>query len=193
MFRWPSNASPKVVFKIAHWGCHNILTKTCTESLLSFKINFALSNSTQREHCESFNIGRRFSYLLSMWVNSTASLQRNAINNLSPTCTKLSKVKLLRKSLKDPDNNRLIIQWQSNITLCPMWLRDGGETDHVLQTPGCPKSSLHVASESIVTKHIKATLLKTEIFGTWQKAKTMHNIALLSQYGFLVFFGHWSK
>ena len=45
--------------------------------------------------------------------------------------------------------------------------RDGGETGHVLQTPGCPKGSLHVASESVVTKHIRATLLKTEIFGTF--------------------------
>ena len=43
--------------------------------------------------------------------------------------------------------------------------RDGGETGHVLQTPGCPKGSRHVASESIVTKHIRATLLKARIFG----------------------------
>ena len=68
--------------------------------------------------------------------------------------------------------------------------RDGGETGHVLQTPGCPKGSHYVTSESIATKHIRATLLKTEIFGTWQQAKTMHNIALLCQYGFLVFFCH---
>ena len=51
------------------------------------------------------------------------SLQRDAINNLSPTCTKLPKVKFSRNTKRIlPTIDQCTIQWQSNITLCPMWL-----------------------------------------------------------------------